>query len=198
MDFIEERRRLTAEVFAVTGKKCAEDDPIIVAALFQAHSVREAGRDAVDQIAQAVQAVLTSAADVNTAAVRAETVAKHAADERKAFAQAAADERKAFAQTASAAQKALADSIDTQVKKAVRDASRAQSTQEGPPQGWRGVVAGVVLGVFISFGTMLVACNFRLSWFSDARFGAEWAQTLPSLDPALRDKMIEHYQKHRR
>jgi len=60
------------------------------------------------------------------------------------------------------------------------------------------VLAGVVLGIFIALGTMLVACNFSLTWFSDARFSAEWKQTLPSLDPALREKMIEHYQKHRR
>lgn len=187
MDLVEERRRLTAEVFAATGKKCAEDDPIIVAALFQAHSVREAGREAVEQIAAAAQDVLVAVGEANKAAVRAEAVAKHASDDRKAF-----------AQTAAAAQKALADTIDARVKKAVKEAGGFQSTQAGPPQGWRGVLSGIALGIFITVGAMLVACDFSLTWFSDARFGAEWKHTLPSLDSALRDKMIEHYQKHRR
>jgi len=187
MDFVEERRRVTAEVFEATGKKCAEDDPIIIAALFQAHSVRAASREAVEQITRATEVVLAAADDARKAVVRAEAVARHAADDRKAF-----------AQTAGAAQKALADAIDARVKKAVREAGRFQSTQAGPPGGWRGVVGGVALGIFITIGTMLVACDFSLTWFSDARFGAEWKRVLPSLDPALRDKMIEHYQKHRR
>jgi hypothetical protein len=187
MGLAEERSRLTAEVFALTGKKCAEDDPIIVAALFQTHSVRAAGREIVEEITGATQAVLVAVSEASRAAARAEAVANSAADDRKAIAQAAA-----------AAQKALANTIDSQIKKAVREAGRVHSTGQGPPQGWRGVLAGVALGIFVALGTMLVACNFSLTWFSDARFGAEWKHVLPSLDPALRDKMIEHFEKHRR
>jgi hypothetical protein len=115
---------LTTEVFVATGKKCAEDDTTIVAALFQAHTVREAGREAAERIAEATQAVLAAASEANKAAIRAEAVAKHAAEDRKAFAQAAA-----------AAQKALADTIDVRVKKAVMEDGRFQSTRGEPPQG---------------------------------------------------------------
>jgi hypothetical protein len=58
-------------------------------------------------------------------------------------------------------------------------------------------LSGITLGIFITVDAMLVACDFSLTWYSDARFGAEWKHPLRSLDPALRDKMIEHYQKHR-
>ena len=45
-----ERRAIATAVFAVTGKKVDEDDPIIIAALFQAHTMREASREAASLI----------------------------------------------------------------------------------------------------------------------------------------------------
>jgi hypothetical protein len=112
--------------------------------------------------------------------------------------QEASREAAAVVRQAAASNKALADAFEARLQKALRQAAKSQSRDQGPPQSWRGVLAGVALGIFIALGTMLVACDFSLTWFSDARFGAEWKHTLPSLDPALRDKMIEHYQKHRR
>lgn len=164
-----EKRRIAQEVFAITGAAVPEDDALVLAALFYSHKMQEASRNAAGQIKLA-----------------------------NASGRAVIDDAAAVVRQAAASNKALADAFEARLQKALRQAARTQSRDQGPPQGWRGVLAGVVLGIFITLGTMLVACDFSLTWFSDARFGAEWKHTLPSLDPALRDKMIEHYQKHRR
>lgn len=164
-----EHKRIQQEVYAITGKHVPEDDVMILAALFYAQKMQDAGRDAAGQI--------TTAGALTRAAV---------------------SEATALLRRSVESNKALADAFEARLHKVVRQVTKAQPSQEGPPQGWKGVLAGVALGIFITGGAMLVACNFRLSWFSDARFGAEWAVVLPSLPPDLRDKMIEHYQKHRR
>lgn len=197
MNYVEERRRITAEVFAATGKKCAEDDPIIVAALFQAETIRAASREGAEQIVQAAQSVQAATDDTRKAAVNAEVSVQRAVANAATIAQLAAADRQAFAQAAATTHKALADSIEARVKKAIREAGRVHSTQGGPPQGWAGVFAGVALGIFIAAGAMLAACNFRLSWFADARLGAELNRVLPSIDPDVRDKFIEQFNKHR-
>lgn len=58
MDHSAERRSVVTAVFAATGKKVDEDDPIIVAALFHAHTMREASLQATGQIAEVVRTVM--------------------------------------------------------------------------------------------------------------------------------------------
>lgn len=164
-----EKRRIAQEVFAITGAAVPEDDALVLAALFYSHKMQEASRDAAGQIKLA-----------------------------NASGRAVIDDAAAVVRQAAASNRALADAFEVRLQKALRQAAKIQTTDQGPPQGWRGVLAGVALGIFIAGGAMSVACNFRLSWFSDARFGAEWATVLPSLPPDLRDKIIEHYHKSRR
>lgn len=142
------------------------------------------------RIAQEVFAITGAAVPEDDALVLAALFYSHKLQE-------ASREAAAVVRQTTASNKALADAFEARLQKALRQAAKSQSRDQGPPQGWRGVLAGVVLGIFIALGTMVVACDFSLTWFSDAKFGAEWKHTLPSLDPALRDKMIEHYQKHR-
>jgi hypothetical protein len=169
MEARSEHKRIQQEVYAITGQHVPEDDVMILAALFYAQKMLEAGRDAAGQI---------NSAGASTRAV----VNESAALLRKSL----------------ESNRALADAFESRLHKVIRQVANAQTSQNSPPTGWRGVFAGVALGIFVTLGAMLVACDFSLTWFSDARFGAEWKHTLPSLDPALRDKMIEHYQKHRR
>jgi hypothetical protein len=144
------------------------------------------------------QAVRAAADETREAAVSANVSAQRAAASAEAIARHAEADRKAFAHASAAAQKGLADAIDARVKKAVREAGRSQSTQEGPPQGWRGVLCGVALGIFMTVGALSVCFNFSRTWFSDARLGAQLKRVLPSFDPAVRDKFIEQFDKHSR
>jgi hypothetical protein len=187
MEIAAERRAVTAEVFAATGKKCADDDPIIIAALFQAQTIRGAGQEAVEQIAQAAEALMSAVESASKVAANAEAIAQHAAADRKAFANTAATERRA-----------LADAVEARLKKSYRDLGGAQSTQEGIPTGWRGVLAGAALGFFMAVALLSIACNFNSSLLADARLGAEWKQVFPALPPALRNQLLEHFEKQHR
>jgi hypothetical protein len=169
MEARSEHKRIQQEVYAITGQHVPEDDVMILAALFYAQKMQDAGRDA--------------AGEVNAAAASTWMVVNESA---------------VLLRKSLESNRALANAFESRLQKLVRQVEKRQAIPEGPPPGWRGVFAGVALGIFVTLGTMLVACNFSLTWFSDARFGAAWRHTLPSLDPALRDKLIKHYQKHHR
>jgi hypothetical protein len=175
MDHAAERQAVVTAVFAVTGKKVDEDDPIVVAALFQAYTMREATREAVEQIADVGQAVKIAVDDARKAADEASAISRRAAFDEKA----------------------RADALEARVRKAVLEAGRVHLSQDGPPTGWRGVIAGLVIGVFFAGGVMSVACNFSFSWVSDARLGAEFRKVIPSLEPSLRNKLMKHLEKRR-
>lgn len=164
-----ERRRIAHEVYMITGVLVPEDDPIVLAALFYAQKLRDAAGDAAGQ--------LTSASAESRAVVNAAS---------------------ALIQQAAAERKALADTIEARMKKAIKDAVRAQSTHEGPPQGWRGVFAGVAFGLLLAGGFIVIASNFSFAWIQDARIGAEFKRVLPKLDPSLRDELMEYFEKPRR
>lgn len=171
-----ERRKAVNEVFVATGVQVDESDPIIVAALFQAYMTREAGQVAAAQMLAASEAVQAMANEAKAAAANAAATMRLVAAERKA----------------------LGDAVEVRVKKAIREASHVQSSQEGPPTGWRGVLAGIAFGIILTGGLVGIACNFNRSLFSDARLGAEWRQAYPTLPPNLRDKLIEHFEKQYR
>lgn len=173
MDYSAERRSVVTAVFAATGKKVDEDDPIIVAALFQAYTMREASREAAGMIAEAGNAMKLVVADARNAAAEASTIARQAAADRKA----------------------LADAVSAQVKRALREAGAVQSSQDGPPTGWRGGLAGIAFGILLTGGAMAIACNFSFSWVTDARLGAQIRRAFPNFDPVVQDKIIQYFQK---
>ncbi len=61
----------------------------------------------------------------------------------------------------------------------------------------RGVFAGVAFGLLLTGGVIAIACNFSFAWIQDARIGAEFKRVLPKLDPSLRDKVMEYFEKPR-
>jgi hypothetical protein len=168
-----ERRAIAAAVFAVTGKKVDEDDPIIIAALFQAHTMREASREAASLITDAGAAVKVAVADARSVAAEASAMVKQASADRKA----------------------LADSIAVQVKKAIRDAGGIQSAQESVSSGWRQLLAAMVFGALFTGGVISIACNFSFSWVADARLGSQMKRAFPHFDPVVQDKIIQYFDK---
>ena len=198
-------QELIEDLFRLTGKKMSANDPLAIAAFFYSRQLRQASEEAARRIENAAEGTRAAAGNATDAAKEAAVAATEVAvvcsrleAERAALVLEFKEERARSEREAASRMKVLADGIEARVKKAVRDADRVQPTQEGPPQGWRGVYAGVGLGIFISFGMMLVACNFSLTWFSDARLGAEWRQVVPTLPPARRNRLIEHFEKQRR
>lgn len=163
-----ERREVVTAVFAATGKKIDEDDPIVVAALFQAYTMREVSRQAAEEIRQAGKDVAVAAAEARRAAEEAALVAHRieANDKRR-----------------------LA-SLNDVVKKGLRAAGRRPEPPSTPPHGWRAAVYGVVFGVFMAIGGISVACGFSFEWVADARLGAELRRVFPKLDPAIREQLI--------
>jgi hypothetical protein len=168
-----ERRAVATAVFAVTGKKVDEDDPIIIAALFQAHTMREVSREAASMITDAGMSVKVAVADARSVAAEASAIVKLAAADRKA----------------------LADAISAEVKKAIRDAGGVQSTQESIRPDWRQLFAAMVFGAFFTGGAISVACNFSFSWIADARLGSQMRLAFPHFDPVVQDKIIDYFDK---
>lgn len=170
MHYAAERRAVATAVFAVTGKKVDEDDPIIIAALFQAYTMREASREAASMIMEAGTAVKVAVADARSVVVEASAIA-------------AAD------------RKALADAIGTQVKKAIREVAGPQSSQESARPDWRRLLAAMAFGFVFAGGAMAVACNFSFSWVADARLGSQMRRAFPHFDPVVQDKIIHYFDK---
>jgi len=168
-----ERRAVATAVFAMTGKKVDEDDPIIIAALFQAYTMREASREAASMIVDAGTAVKLAVADARSVAAEAGAIAKQAVADRKA----------------------LADAISVQVKKAIREAGGVQSTQEGIRPDWRRLLAAMIFGFLFAGLGMAVACNFSFSWIADARLGSQMRRAFPHFDPVVQDKIIHYLKK---
>ncbi|MBD8531683.1 MULTISPECIES: hypothetical protein [unclassified Massilia] len=175
MNHTAEQQAVMTAVFAVTGKKVDEDDPIIVAALFQAYTMREATREVTGQIAEASQALKVAVDEARKLGIEACAITRRAASDEKV----------------------RAEALEARIKKALRGAGPVLSCEVGPPAGWRGVIAGLALGVLITGGVMSVACNFSFTWISDARLGAEFRAIVPSLEPTFRDKLIEHLERRR-
>jgi hypothetical protein len=71
----DEKRRLSVEIFELTGHKVDADDPLIAAAFFYSVLLRRAGddhRQAIDEILRTAEKRLISVADVTTGKVQAE------------------------------------------------------------------------------------------------------------------------------
>jgi len=163
------RRRIAHEVYMITGVLVPDDDVLMLAALFYSEKMQEAARQAASHFATT---------NVSTRAI--------------------VDDAAATVRKAAASNKALADAIEARVKKAVLEAGRFQSNQDGPPTRWRGVLAGVALGIYIAGGVVSVACGFSFSWIADAHLGMDVKRAMATLEPGVRDKLIEHLEKQRR
>jgi hypothetical protein len=198
-------RDLIDDMFRLTGQKLSPNDPLVIAAFFQWDVMRQASEAAASRIESAsgvahsaAQAASYAAEEAAGAASTFMAVCHKLEAEHTALILEHGQERTRREKEFATRTKVLADAFELRVKKAVRDACHAQSTGDGPPQGWRGVLAGIVFGAVAALGAVSVACNFSYSWVSDARFGAEWRRVIPTIPPALRDKLVEHFEKQRR
>lgn len=170
MDLQNKRKQIAAEIFAATGAKVDGYDPLIIAALFYSQHLRAATDTVSVQLGSATNE-LRAVSQLATAANSSLLV-----DRTKLF-----------------------KDIEAHVARCVKQASKVQaSAPASPPQGWRGVTAGLVVGFVFTLGVVSVACGFSFSWVDDARLGAEFRRVVPTLDPNFRDQLIEYIDKRRR
>jgi hypothetical protein len=184
----EDQQRLTELVFAVTGEKLPSDDPLVVAALFYADTLRVAAKDAAELVESAGSA-------------EREHLTRTAVEIRDAGASARllVDESKHLLLTAANVQKALADSFEARLTEALRDAAKVQARQNGismisVQHAALGALVALLLGAALfAFGTAGV-CGYSFSWMNDASVGREFLRTLPTMNPTLRKKHVDHLQ----
>lgn len=188
----DDQRRLAESVFAVTGEKLPEDDPLVVAALFYADTLRVAAKDAA--------ATVASAGEIERAHLAHNAVKLGEATTATLL---LIDEAKRLVKSASAAQQLLADSFETRMHKAMREYTKQQARQGGQgsvPTVHAGlaVIAALLLGAALfAFGTAAV-CGYSFSWMNDASVGRAFLRTLPTMDPAQREKLVDHLQHSRK
>jgi hypothetical protein len=185
------RKEVVDEVFRITGKIVSDTDPVVTAALFFSHKVYESGVAAAGQISDA-------AVKASTVVIAAEAACRTMRAEHTQLIDAIVKDRQAQAAENKAERSRLAAELEGRLQRSLKSASRVHPSGEGPPTGWRGVLAGIAFGILLTGGVTLIACNFNRSLFSDARFGAEWKRVIPTLPPGLRDKLIEHFEKQHR
>lgn len=218
-----DKRRLAESVFAVTGQKLPEDDPLVVAALFYASSMRLAGDDAAVAIANAAQAQiaeLTRAVEMNRAAAQdfvdaATTALSTRTDEAMRAVQSAVE----HAQVATRGAARAADTVSTVAVSASRQAIAHQATfieildRRIPHSGnkpasiqaspvskavrprWQVASVGAITGALFVTIVNFVACGYSFSWGHDASIGRQFLGALPYLDHELRARLVSDLEK---
>lgn len=164
-----DRKAVAEAIFSITGDKVAESDPVVTAALFYAHQVREAGHSAAKEIIGASSAAVNAAKAVEAAAKRMEL-------EREK----------------------LATELETRVLKCIRIAKSSPVEHISaltPVPAWcvfAALVTGAVLSLFVG------AWSGKFSWdhSQEAAIGRSFIRSLPTLDPDVKAKLIEHMRKH--
>lgn len=164
-----DRKAIAEAIFSITGDKVAESDPVVTAALFYAHQVREAGRHASQEIIGASGAAVNAAKAVETAAKRMEI-------ERDK----------------------LAQELETRVLKCIRI---AKGSPVGPVSAFAFVPAWCVFAALVCGATLSLvvgAWSGKFSWdlSQEAAIGRSFIRSLPTLDPDVKAKLIEHMRKH--
>lgn len=142
---------LCAEVFRLTGQKITEDDPIIVAALFQSELINKSGANAATHIQDAVSQAVVQLAD----AVKAER--KQATEVQKVVAstfQQIADGTKQVAEQELAAMQArfarmASDTLDQVRREATYKAPRISVWWRAGAYTLAGITAGLLGGIMI-------------------------------------------------
>lgn len=181
MSHTDERRAVVTAVFAATGKKVDEDDPIIVAALFQAYTMREAVREATGQISEVGLAVKRAAGEAHQAVIAAEAASRSAAS---GFDRISADRVN------------LLKSVETQMMKCIKLASNGQSSAHD----FRYIPLSYAVGGAVACAVALSAAfMFGLergtTQAEEAAVGRSFSRVLPELDPKVRAHIMEHLRK---
>lgn len=163
------RKRLVDDVFVLTGKKLEMDDPLVVAALYYSHVMQEASAEVSTRLSAAAQEIMVAAQHAST------VNASIQADKAK-----------------------LLREVEIQVAKGVRAGAKARSaTGSFSHVPIKYAIAGamggaVALATLFYFGVETVAERER-----QASIGRAFSRSVQTLDPKLRQQLLDHVEKHR-
>lgn len=192
-----DRKALAVELFEVTGEAVPESDPIVTGAIFFAYKLGEAGRVAEDSIRSAA---VQLASEIREAGRLANEDIRQAGEAFSlSSANAVASAEKA-AQTAAAAIEKLAaersqlfKAVDAHLSKSLKVASKGQSGVAG----FRSVPVWYALGGAVAIGLAL-AVAFAIGLVrgsaqaEEAAVGRSFARVLPTMEPKLKQQLMEH------
>lgn len=194
------RKAVVLELFAATGESIPEDDPIVTGAILFSHKLNEVAALSADHMRAAGE---HAAAAVLEASHKA-TLVLDAASQRYAAESAAASAKAGDAAQAATAQLAkltaeraqLVKSIETQVLKATRIASKgdANLTSLRYIPAWWAVVGALAAGVALA-AAWWIGVQQGTERAEEAAVGRAFSRVVPELDPKVRESIMEHLRK---
>lgn len=194
------RQAIVLELFAATGESIPADDPIVTGAILFSHKLNEVARVS----AQEMQTAGRLAADsVTEASQRAELALSKAGERCAAAAVAAASRADAVAlavtvqlERLTAERAQLLKAIDAQVSKSVKlacpGATAANSFRYIPT--WHAVAGAIVAGIVLATGWHF-AFGQGAEHAQEAAIGRTFTRAVSTMDPKLREQVIDHIRK---
>jgi hypothetical protein len=187
-----DRQRISEEVFAVTGEKLPADDPLVLAALFYAATVREAAATVRD-------AGTAAATRVTAASVDLLEFAQSVADEHVAFIAAFEARFERLAYEAAAERAAIVNACEARLEKHMHRVAEVKSKPDEEPMVPRWYLGAAFSGGAVAFAlATFVACDFSVSWPTESAVGREFMRSLPSMPPKLKAELLEYVEPDRK
>jgi len=167
MDPAVKRKRIVDEVFSATGAKMDPEDPLVTAALYYSYELSNASKGVASEIQGA------------TAELRASMQLLQGANA-----------------AVIAERKKLMQDIEAHVTKCVKLVSKGQSNVQDFSRipVWY-AVAGAVAGALALSTALLVGVERNSALAEDAAVGRAFARALPTMDPKLKQQLMEHLHK---
>lgn len=167
MDILAKQKQVVDDVFSATGAKLAQDDPLVVAALFYSHEMRVAGKE----ISESLEKATTDLRDAAQLALPA-----HGA--------AAAERAK------------LMRDIETHIVRCVKTASAAGGRKAHPYVPAWYALAGAIAGALLLWAAWMIGIDRGSARADEAAVGRAFARGVSTMDPKLKALLMDHLQNH--
>jgi Fe2+ transport system protein B len=182
------RRKVVEAVFASTGEALSEKDPLVVATLFYADTVRAAAREAVS--------IILAAGDSQRAAVERTGAEQRAANESAAAGQRVAlEEAQLLLRKLAAERKAMGEDLEKRIQQCMRQAVTGEPAKIQSRRTALQILGAVAAGVVLTAAVEFMMFGLSFSWVNDMQVGRAFLRAAPSLDPDLRNRLIKHFEK---
>ena len=168
MSLPEQRKKIVDDVFSITGFKMQDDDPLVTAALFYSQVMRDASEAASVEM-RAIAGEIKGASEAALAANR----------------------------TTSAARMTLMKDIERHVVRCVGQAgvAKVQAGEIRYVPVWQAAAGAIIVGVMLAttwhFGFAQGAEHAQ-----EAAVGRTFTRAVSTMDPKLRDQVIDHIRKN--
>lgn len=184
-------KELVDEIFRVTNRVVSEDDPVVTAAFFFSHKIRQAAQDSAAQLEKSAGATLASAAAAEAACVKMQK-------EQALFLERMSRELNVRLHEDRAERGRLAGDLDSKLQRWLKSASRFHSTD-----GSRLIPAWYAYASFFAGAAVLAAsawgiCGINSSTIHELQVGRQFSKSWQYFDAGLRKRLLEEMDKDRR